>query len=340
VAVYGTSGRTPFTGAVPLYLVDKLSSVNGVLAISAETVAPCVLDDKSVFVRGVASDEFSSLNNLTILQGESLDMINGHAAIVGVGLSRRLGLSVGDRILVFGVLSEQYVELEIKGVYVSNSAIDDEALVPLYVGQWLRGISYGQVTLIRVKIDPSEVTANALFEVLAKEASAPASTPNGEKPLSFENLIPFVQVGFQVSDIGVDRAQNFMQSYLEQYGVTKNTLVVLSVLVLVFASGTSICALAMFLDQHKREIGIIYNVGASTRRIKFDLLVKVLSWSLVSSVLGVVLAAGVIVVFGQIGYLQILSHRVSLQLDPLIIVVNFVLISLLVTVGIIRWDVN
>ncbi len=131
-----------------------------------------------------------------------------------------------------------------------------------------------------------------------------------------------------------------MEDYLSSFGVTKNTLIILSVIVLIFSSGTAICALTLFIDQHKREINILRMVGASIQRIKLDLIAKVLSWSLISSLLGIILSFSILFIFNQVSSLQVLSHNITFSPDPLIIAANFVLISLLVSLQILRSDVK
>lgn len=340
VAIHSNIGSTPLTAIVPTYLADYVRSIDGVLASSPEVIAPVSLDDHAVFVRGISLDEFTKLNDLHLLQGELLDMNDGYGAVVGKDLAERLNLKVGDSLLVFGVISQTYVELTVKGVFQSDSVMDDEILVPIYVGQWLRGVNYNYVSFIRVKLDYSLTNVDYVYREIAQNVSSPTPSPGGTKQPSLRDLIPYGQISFQIGDIGIESTQDLMQDFLNNYGVTKNTLVLLSVVVLFFASGTAVCALAMFLEQHRREIGIIRMVGASERRIKLDLILKVLSWSVISSLLGVGLAYGVMLLFNQVSYLQVLSHNVSLTLDPLLIAVNFVIVSLLVTVQIWRSDVK
>ena len=96
----------------------------------------------------------------------------------------------------------------------------------------------------------------------------------------------------------------------------------------------------LFIDQHKRELAIIRMLGASTQRIKLDLITKVLSWSLISSLLGIILSFSILFIFNQVSSLQVLSHNITFSPDPLIIAANFVLISLLVSLQILRSDVK
>jgi putative ABC transport system permease protein len=343
IAVYGTAGSTPLTGIVPVYLADTVGAVNGVLAVSPEVIAPCTINNQSVFVRGVLPQELDQINPLTVLEGQGLNFSDTNAAIIGKSLAERLHLKVGDSITALGTLSDKYVELQVKGIFQSGSPLDDEAVVPLYVGQWLRGLHYNQATLIRVKIDVNQASANTLYAAVAKEASQPASTPppaKTETQKELEALLPLTKASFNLGSISVTESQDFMKSYLDRYGVSKDTLIAISVVVLLFASGTAASAITLFINQHRDEIGVLRSVGASTRAIKKDLAVKVLSWSLVSSTLGIVLGMGVLLVLQQVGYLLVLSHRIIFQFDPLIVAANFLLISAIVAVTIGKAEVK
>jgi len=339
VAIYDARGRTPFTGLVPVYLAEHVGSLNGVLASSPEVIAPSVVKDRSIFLRGILPERFSKLNTLTMLEGDMLSLTDVNSAIIGRRFSERLSLNLGDKVLVNGVLAEKYLELQIKGIYESQSMMDDEALVPLYIGQWLRAADYSQVTVIRVKIDKGKVSATQLFEEIAKEASEPTQDGGqGEEPI--EGIISNVKISFRPEDVGVDEAQKFMKGYLDRYGVTKETLVILSIMVLILASASVAIASRTFVQQHRRELEILKSLGASNKTIKTDLLVKVLFWSLASSALGIFLAVVMLRVFEGIDYLQVLSHRLFIQVDPLTIALNVTLIFALAAISITRSDVK
>jgi len=341
VAIYEKRSRTPFTGAVPTHLAERIRPINGVLASSPEVIAPCVVKSESIFIRGIVPEDFSKLNPLTIVEGYMLELTDVNLAIVGKGLAERLDLKTGDKVLVLGVLVDRYLELLIKGIYESQSTMDDEALVPLYVGQWLRGIDYGHVTLIRVKIAKDQLSSSALLNVIAKEASKPAQTsPGEEEEKQAERIIPTVKTSFNLEDIGIEEAQSFMRRYLDRYGVTKEALLILSIMVFILTSASVASACATLLQQHKREIGVLRSLGASKKTIKLDLLVKVLSWSLAASAAGITLATATLMAIEGSGYLQVLSHRILFQLDPLIIALNFILVSLLVAISITRSDME
>jgi len=334
VAIYDTGSNTPFSGLVPLQLISRIENISGVLANSPEVTAPTIIRGKSVFFRGIIPEEFSKLNPLTILKGETLQLRDTHSTIVGKRLADTLGLEVGNEALVLGVLAERYLELGIKGIYESNSALDDEAIVPLYVGQWLRGTNYETVTLIRVKIDRSKLTPALFYEALAKEAEVPQS--DGEtKPSPIEEIIPISGTTISLEKLGVKETQKFMKTYLEKYGMTQETLLILSVTVFIFASATIFSASHTLIRQHEHETAVLRSLGASTKTLRLDLITKVLPWSVATSLIGVVVAMAALLVMENSG-LQALSHTILFNPDPLLVALNVLLVSGIVVLSALR----
>ncbi|MCW4029789.1 MAG: FtsX-like permease family protein [Candidatus Bathyarchaeota archaeon] len=341
LAVYSNVGATPFTGTIWLSLINPIVTVDGVLAASPEVIAPVTIEGQSVFVRGVLPDELVKLNSLTMLEGENLTLSDTDSALIGKKLASKLSLKIGDQILAFGVLSSQYVQLTVKGIFESNSALDDEALVPLYVGQWLRGLNYDTVTLIRTKIDPQIVNSNQLTHILSNQTSQPAPTPKSETQRELEALLPLPQANLNLTGkVSVEDSQQFMKSYLDRYGVSKETLLILSVAVLALASGTALCALTLFFKQHSAELETLRALGVSSKNLKLDLVLQLLGWTLVATVIGTLVSAGVMTVFRNLGTLEVLSHALVFEFEPLIVVANFVFLFLLLSLSISRRRFN
>jgi ABC-type lipoprotein release transport system permease subunit len=341
IAVYDKQSRTPFTGSIPAYLADKVCSVKGVLASSPETLSPCVVSGQSFFVRGVLPDAFLQLNNISLVEGKVLNHTDFRSVTLGKNLADRLKLAVGDKVLVLAVLVDRYFELEVAGVFVSGSSMDDEALVPLNVGQWLRFADYNHVTLIRVKINPSLVSSEGVYQELAKYAQAstvPASSNSSSQASSYQSLLPFGSVNFVLENLGVKNTQSVMTNYLDRYGVTKEALVVLSVLVFLFSSLTVTAASQTLVRQHKETFETLWSVGASKRALKLDVLLKLLPLSLIACSLGTAISMAALFWFEGYSSLTVLSHGLFFSFDPLVLVLNFVLVTALVGLSVLRAD--
>ena len=345
IAVYSKTGSSPFSGMVPLSLADKIASLQGVEVISPEVIAPATIQGQAVFIRGAIPQEINKLNPPTVVQGKLLSANDTFSVIIGENLSHKLRLNAGDKMLVFGVLSNRYVELQIKGVFRSVSSLDDEAIVPLYIGQWLRDASYNQATLFRVKINPAQTSANQLYLQIANTTAPPSSaspvpTQKSAVQREIEALLPYSQTKIDLSQVGVDESQQFMQSYLSRYGVSRDAVLVLSVVVLVFASGTAACATGLFVRQHSSDIGTLLSIGVSDRRLKIDLAVRLTFWAAAATLIGTIISAAVITLFQRTGILQVLSHTFAFQLDPFVVAANFLLLSGLVCICVSRMELK
>jgi putative ABC transport system permease protein len=259
--------------------------------------------------------------------------------MLGQTLAKKVRLKPSDIILIQGVLSDRCLELQVKGIYRSNSAMDDEALAPIYVGQWLRGADYDHVTLVRVKIDKTVTGLKEILEELAK-ASEPGSSEQDEQGPPEQSVIPEVKAYFRIEDLGVEDAQKFMKGYLDRYGITREALLIISMMVFLLSSASIAMASKTLVNQHREEIGILRSIGASKTTVKKDILAKLLLWSLVASAIGILLGAAVLHFVEMEGYWQILSHTVTLQLDPIIIIADFILVSLLVALSILGLDLE
>jgi ABC-type lipoprotein release transport system permease subunit len=342
LAIYSTAGSTPFTGVVPLAAVNTISTLTGVIAVSPEVIAPCIINQQAIFIRGALPDQLTKLNSLTFIQGENIQANDTQHAVVGKGLADKLNLKVGDKILAQGVLSQKYAELTVKGIFISNSALNDEATVSIPVGQWLRGINYNDATVIRTKIDPTQTSPSQLHqEITAKtNQTSPSATPKSETQHELETLIPITSSGFNLKSIGVEKSQEFMESYLNRYGISKDTLIVLSIVVLVFAGGTATAAITLFVKQHSKEIETLQAIGVSNRKVKTDLSMRMVIWALVATAVGTALSAIIISEFQALGYLQVLSHSINFTLDPIIIAANLLLLTVLIGVNIAHMELR
>jgi ABC-type lipoprotein release transport system permease subunit len=343
-AVYSKRGSTPFSGVIAVQAATELSSLSGVVAVSPEVLAPCTISDQSVFVRGIIPEEAAQLNPLKIVDGQTLNFTDTNSAIIGEGLAQRFHLKIGDKVLVIGVLSKQYAELNVKGVFTSDSSLNDEALVSLYIGQWLRGISYNQVTLVRIKIDPSQTSINQLYGQISANktdpSTSPAPAPTSQIQHQLQELLPISQSYLDVSNIDIENSEQFMQNYLNRYGVSKDTLIVLSVIVLAFASGTAVCAISLFIKQHNTDFATLQSIGVSKKQLKRDLATRMSLWALTAILLGTLISAGVLFAFQKLGYLLFLSHSIRFTIDPVVVAANFVLLCTLIAVSIYRMELK
>lgn len=341
IAIHDRRSSTPFTGLVPMYIATRIQSMEGVLASSPEVVAPATMNEASIFLRGIIPNHFTQLTKITMIHGNPLKLEDTNFAIAGTRLAERLNLKVGNKILVFSILTERYLELEIKGVFESKTPVDDEILVPIYVGQWLRGADYAYATIIRFKIDRSKLSTESLWGAIAEEVKPPGpGTEKPPQPGQAAGIMPIPRVGFKPGDIGVEEAQVFMASYLNRYGVTANTLLILSIIVFALASASTFTASQTLIQQHLPEIGVLRSVGMSKKSLKIDLTAKILPYSLTASLTGMAIAVAALLAIDRISHMRALSHTISLQPSPIIMVLNIALTLLTTAISIARSTVR
>ena len=335
VAVCDRGSRTPFTGLVPAYLAGKMCALSGVLACSPEVVAPFIVKGEAFFLRGIMPEEFMKLNQLAMVGGRMLDVGDLNCMVVGVNAAGRLRVNIGDGMLVLSVLADRYVELHVKGIFVSHSPLDDEILTPLHVGQWMRGVDYGYVTLIRLRIDRSVVTLSRILEEIDKEASEISQLSNAPSS-RLQNVAPGIMVRFRVEDVGVVEAYDFMRSCMDRFGLMRESILILSVMVFLLSGASIVAASKTILVQHVGEINVLRFMGASKRLLKMDMLVKILPLSAAASSLGFAAAVAVLMVIRGSGCMQVLSHTAPLSITQPIIILNFIIVILLFSVSIFR----
>ena len=341
VAIHDAQSRTPFTGVVPAYLTDQISQVNGVLACSPETITPCIILNQSLFIRGILPEEFFKLNPLTMVEGDFLNLSSINSIVLGKNVADRLKVRLNDEILVFATLADRYLELQVTGIYISHSGMVDEALVQLNVGQWLRFNDYNSVSLIRAQINPAEVSSSAIYQTLAKNASSNQTKPSAASPhTKYQDLIPWTTTNFPIAKIKVEDSRNVMKSYLDRFGITKEALIVLSVMVFFFSSIIVLVASQTLMLQHKEDLATLQSLGVTRRGLKVDVLCKILPLSLVASALGILISVSALWVLESYGFLQVLSHGVNFSFDPLVILLNFVLVLALVSLSIAHSDLR
>ncbi|MEM3815870.1 MAG: ABC transporter permease [Candidatus Bathyarchaeia archaeon] len=341
IVVYNPKSRTPYTSSVPAYLAETLASVNGVVAVSPEVMAPCLLKGQAVFLRGIVLESFIKLNPFSIVEGDSLSQSHANYVIVGWRIAEKLRLKVNDKVLFHGVLADRYVEAEVRGIFISNSIIDDEVLALLHVGQWLRGMDYNSVTMIRLKINRTVISPSEILKAISAEASQPShpSSDQGQAATQ-EPVIPWVRRRFSIEEVGVEEAAKFMKSYMDRYGITRETLLILSVTIFLFSSSIILLASKTLISQHKGEMNVLRSLGASGKTLKIDVFIKLLPWTVAASIMGVLAALAILTLIQRYGHLQVLSHTMLLQPDLYLIALSIVLSITLVSIGILRGKVE
>ncbi|MFX0211285.1 MAG: ABC transporter permease, partial [Candidatus Hodarchaeota archaeon] len=167
---------TPLTSRVPDYVQADIQKVNGVFAISRETMCVSIaqnLDDRSIIVRGVTPN-FLQITRTKLIEGswfnpefdQSANIHVSNGAMVGFILAEGLGLECGDKLQLASTVTDVVMELVITGIIQSDSPIDEELLVTLSVGKILAKKEDTFVSFIRVLVNEEIITKEKLSELL------------------------------------------------------------------------------------------------------------------------------------------------------------------------------
>jgi ABC-type lipoprotein release transport system permease subunit len=166
VIVFNPLANTVFTGTVPGYLADELTKLPGVSATSSEVLAPVITHNgKHLILRGV-EDQFFMLQDVSLVEGR-IGKLSLNECILGYRASRRIGVDVGDSLIVRSVLRSVVKEFTVTGVFRSDLPLDDEIIASINIGRVLAGLSFNRVNLIRASIIESSIDSDELNAVIS-----------------------------------------------------------------------------------------------------------------------------------------------------------------------------
>ncbi len=311
MAIRQGGSNTPFSGLVPSRMASRASYLKGIETVSPETIVSGFIDGEPIFIRGVMPRKFLSLSKIDVVKGSELGPRDLNSCLVGRDLAKRMDLNSGDRIAIRSAMADRYSILRVKGIYSSGTALDDEILVPLYQGQWLRGIGHDRLTMVRVGYDRSVTSAEDIRrELVGREE-------NEEE--EFWDLIPVSEIPVEEGKVDYTEAEKYMRGFLGEYGISRVTLVALAVSVFVFAGAAAVFACRHLVKRHEEDIFVLRSIGASKRKLEIDMILKLLPWLLLSSLSGLGVGYGLTLLLKQQGLLRIITHTVRLSPDPLMI---------------------
>jgi predicted lysophospholipase L1 biosynthesis ABC-type transport system permease subunit len=162
------------------------------------------------------------------------------------------------------------------------------------------------------------------------------SQPSTAPPSWPQSVAPRIIARFRAEDVGVVEAYDFMRSYMDRFGLTRESILILSVMVFLLSGASIVAASKTIVAQHRGEINVLRSIGASKKLLKMDMLIKLLPLSAAASSVGFAAAVAVLTVIRGSGCMQVLSHTAPLSITPPIIILNFIIVILLVSVSIFR----
>ncbi len=191
---------TPVTGSVPIAFEEVLKSIPGVEAVSPETLGIGILSTtkESITYRGITESFFAvQSTKVTLIKSfggdvgiigenelEANDFFNlfSEGSIRGVIVGKKLveegiiKLNV-DRLMksanwskslsISATITDARFDLEIVGIFETNTKLDEEILIPLPLAQSLSGLPEERVTLHRIRINPNIVNPKTMERLIS-----------------------------------------------------------------------------------------------------------------------------------------------------------------------------
>jgi putative ABC transport system permease protein len=260
-----------------------------------------------------------------IVEGDWIDeqsTTDDSAAMIGVALAEKLGVSVGDKLSVSGTASSQ--ELNIVGIIDAGGDEDDEIFTLVDTAQALDGLDGC--------IDSIEVSALTTPDnELAQKAAKDPSSLTVDQYETWYCTAYASSICYQIEEVITDSVASAVRQVAESEGqILEKTqlLMVLITILSMIGSALGICNLVTAsVMERSCEIGLMKAVGAQNRSITGLVLTEIFITAIVGGVVG----------FGAgIGFAQIIGQTVfgsSITMRPIVIPLVAVLIVFVTLIG-------
>jgi ABC-type antimicrobial peptide transport system permease subunit len=311
IVIAQANSRAPFLGTLPIGLASVLRTVSGVKVVSPEVFAPSTLSNQPIMVRGVDPTSFMELQNPAILEGSALDANDTTQAMVGETLARQMNLHPGSEITVVGGVRATVAQLTVKAVFSTGTPLDNEVIAPLWVGNWLRGVSYGVVSILRIEVvaqdSPSQVAVGVQRAV---ENSSKSTAGAGQTP--GEGLLPVSSTVTSFAGHVVEASPDVSSAFFSKtVGLSQENILLISSLVFVSMSVAIVCALQEAVFRSRNELGTLRTIGMSSRRLSWNLVLVATSLSFVASVAGLLIGWEFLSLVAKFSPVQIAFYAVD-----------------------------
>jgi hypothetical protein len=317
VVILSGGGRVPQTGALELNQVGNVTRLPGVKWASPEVYAPVDMGGVVRVVRGVNFTEFSAVQPVTLTSG-SLSGLGGDSVYVGEHLAQTAGTRPGATFLLQGLLANTSLTAKVSAVVSAGAPYDDEIISSLQDARILRGMGQGQVTFLRLKVDPSAFNMTLLLQIVRGKAAGGSGANPFLQQLQLApttSLISIVPRGSSAPSITtvLGRGLGLVQAVFQSLDV-----------VVLLASGLAVYfATSYWLNGTRPTQDTLSALGMGKGRLRVWLLAVTVPPSVLAGVLGYLVAYWGIGSLSATGGFEFFFHHLMVPLDPASIVISW-----------------
>jgi len=312
IVIAQANSRAPFLGTLPLTLASSLGSVPGVQVVSPEVFAPSTLANQPVMVRGVNPGSFMELQRPTILEGSPLASNDTAQAMVGETLARQMNLHPGSQITIVGGVRATIAQFTVKSVFSTGTPLDNEVIVPLWAGEWLRGLSYSIVSIFRIEVATNDSPSHVALEVQQAVQNASAVAPGGGNQALVQPGLPFTSHLTAFAGLDIEASPDVSSAFFSKtVGLSQENILLISALVFVSMSVAIVCALQEAVFRSRNELGTLRTIGMSSRRLSWNLVLVATFLGFLASIAGLLLGWGFLTLVAEFSPVQIAFYAVD-----------------------------
>ncbi len=265
-------------------LASGIEEQDFVDAVSPEIYAYSSLMGLPITIRGVDFPRFKDFEGIEIVKNST----SSPSVLIGRELSRRLGIGLGSEITITGTTKPAFYVSRIDAVFSGSN--DDELLLPLKVVRKFVGFGSSGVSAIRVKTDRPDLLLEYLqsgnYTVNMGSGGSPSKpvdpSDQGSNRIILEEIaLRYTNLSFDIGNLSYMSV--FIQRGSGSVAVVVSGFVFLSC-ALTFIGITAI--LAKGISEKKKDIGVLYGIGASDARITLFFLKETLLLAFPSALIG------------------------------------------------------
>ncbi|HLI46653.1 MAG TPA: ABC transporter permease [Geobacterales bacterium] len=259
IIVYDINAKTPATSRLPLSLYTRLISIDGVEAVSPETIVFTLVENNLVIARGIDITQFTKFYDLKIVDGNNLTLNDTDSVLVGLNLAKKLGINIGKMLTIAGIGTSELLEVKVKGIFEVNNEYDEEILMPLFLANILGGLPNDYVSYFRVKVN-SNLNPSILYERFQN------ATPTKVQ----DNTLLRYLIGANVNYGLIKASQSYssMEEFLiKQLSISQYTIIGFLVVIIALTALLLRNIVEYYLNEMKLAKKIMKLLGAKRKKI-------------------------------------------------------------------------